>query len=263
MTVPYMDNITGRARTISRTPYDIAAFERFKIDLDGWIHSSVQPVAGLPQGQRLIVTGMSDAFNQTYILYDKIGVFHGEYGYHKLYLGDRVTTDLDEADAIIISHPFSADGMSSHDKIAQADKLGKPIFVDCAFFGICANISFDFTAYKNIHTVGFSLSKTFGTGPNRVGMIYTIDRYAPAVYAEWNYPLIAGAMQHYDLLATKTPDETFATYRNRQVQICDELGVVPSDTVIFGIDMEGRYPEFKRGYTGRLCISDVIIEQGP
>lgn len=234
--------------------WDLKSFNLFKNDFHDWIHSSRQTVAGLPK-DNYIVSGITDAFNQTYSLYNKIGIFDGEYGYHEKVFPDRITHDLSKADVIIISHPFSADGECSHHRIAEADRLGIPIFIDCAFFGICADIDFDFSSYKNIHSVCFSLSKTFGSGWQRVGLLYTKDRYPVSIYGQWQYPLTASAMYHYDLIKKIGPDDMYQKYRLQQEEICDTMKILPSSTVIFGLDYSDRYNEFKRGYVNRLCIS--------
>ncbi len=240
--------------------YDLEDYTDFHVRFIEWIKSSEQPVAGLPpDNQSFIVSGITDAFHQTYSLYNKIGIYKGEYGYHEKVFPDRVTYDLEKANVIIISHPFSADGECSHSKIAQADKLGIPIFIDCAFFGVCAGISFDFSQYKNIHSVCFSLSKTFGTGWQRVGLLYTIDNYPARVYSDWQYPLTACAERHYDLLSKYGPDDLYKKYRFKQEQICSKLGLVPSSTVIFGLDYTNKYDQYKRGDVNRLCISQGLI----
>lgn len=234
--------------------WDLQSFNFFKNNFHDWVHSSRQTVTGLPKDS-YIVSGITDAFNQTYSLYNKIGIFDGEYGYHEKVFPDRITHDLSKADVIIISHPFSADGECSHHRIAEADRLGIPIFIDCAFFGICAGIDFDFSSYKNIHSVCFSLSKTFGSGWQRVGLLYTKDRYPVSVYADWQYPLTASAMYHYDLIKKIGPDDMYQKYRLQQEEICDTMKILPSSTVIFGLDYSDRYNNFKRGYVNRLCIS--------
>lgn len=239
--------------------YDFESFLKFKNKFDKWIHSSAQTVAGLPENYH-IVSGLTDAFNQTYSLYNRIGIFKGEYGYHRLVIEDRVTEDLSTADVIIVSHPFSADGMSSHDKLKIADSYNKPIFVDCAFFGICHDIDFDLTPYKNIHSVCFSLSKTFGTGWRRVGLLYTVDKYPVSVYSEWDYHFIAAAEHHYTLIDTMTPDTMVEKHLTRQLAICKELDVTPSNTIIFGLDYTDRYSKFKRGNVNRLCLTALMNE---
>jgi len=234
---------------------EIDSYAAFTRQFHKWVHSSSQDVVGLPKKYH-VVSGLTDAFNQTYALYNKIGIFDGEYGYHKRVLPDhRITTQLSEADCIIVSHPFSADGMCSHEKLAIADTYNVPIFVDCAFFGICHDINFDFSKYNNIHSVGFSLSKTFGTGLYRVGLLYTKDPYPAAQYIDWQYPLLSSARHHYGLISKYTPDDMVKKYKSEQEAICRNIGLKPSNTVIFGLDYSDRYNEFKRGDVNRICIT--------
>lgn len=247
--------ITSAARPIEfYGDFNLESFKEFHNKFEKWILSSNQTVAGLP-GKSYIVSGITDAFHQTYSMYNKIGIYDGEYGYHQKVFPNRVTNKLNQADVIIISHPFSADGKDSHLKISEADKLGIPIFIDCAFFGICSGINFDFSKYKNVHSVCFSLSKTFGTGWQRVGLLYTKDRYPVRQYSDWQYPFTAAAKYHYDLIDRIGPDDTYKKYRLQQERICDTMGIIPSPTVIFGLDYSDRFNQFRRGNVNRLCIS--------
>jgi hypothetical protein len=248
-------NISGAALPIEfQGDFDLEKYKKFRSDFNQWIMSSKQSVKGLPR-DNYIVSGITDAFHQTYSLYNKIGIYYGEYGYHEKTFPDRITYNLKESDVIIISHPFSADGECSHHRIKEADKLGIPIFIDCAFFGICSGINFDFSQYENIHSICFSLSKTFGTGWQRVGLLYTIDDYPVKVYADWQYPFTASSIYHYDLINNISPDYMYEKYHLQQKRICDTMNIFPSSTVIFGLDYSNQYKEFKRGYVNRLCIS--------
>ena len=241
-------------KNVNAIKKDLSTFEHaFHI----WVHSSVQEVKGLPR-KKYIVSGVTDAFNQLYALYNKIGVFEGEYGYHKIVLGDRVTTDFREADCIVVSHPFSADGNCSHEKLLEANSYGVPIFVDCALFGVCKGINFDFKRYKNVRSVCFSLSKTFGTGLRRVGLLYTKDEFAVTKYASWEYPLVSSAEHHYELLQTVGPDDMPNMYAQKQLRVCRRLKLKPSSTVIFGLDFTERWSQFKRGDVNRVCITDEL-----
>lgn len=238
--------------------YDIVKFNYFRHEYHRWIHSGKQHVDGLPK-DFYVVAGITDAFNQTYALYNTIGIFPGEYGYHKNVMPNRVTHDLSKADVIVISHPFSADGECSHHRIAEADKHNIPIVVDCAFFGACSGIDFDFKKYKNIHSVCFSLSKAFGTGLQRVGLLYTKDKYPVTIYDQWQYPLTASAIFHYKLIKDYGPDYIYDKYRESQVHVCQSLKLNPSSTVLFGVDFNNRYGDkYKRGDTNRVCISDYF-----
>lgn len=257
-----MNKLLKGARPIHfKFNYDLELYQNFSKDFDYWILNSKLNVKGLPE-PNYIVSGITDSFNQLYGLYNKFGIFKGEYGYHKLTLNnDRITYNLKEADCIIVSHPFSADGLSSMSKIETADSYNKPIFIDCAFFGICDNVDFDFRKFKNIKTIAFSLSKTFGTGFHRVGKIFTLDKFPVSVYEEWGYQMLSNAEVHYKLIKTIGPDDTFARYREKQIKICNDLNLIPSDTVIFGLDYTERYKSYNRGNVNRICISELLKEE--
>lgn len=256
----YKRLITRSATAFRWKSYATDEYTKFNQRYHDWIHSSKQTVKGLPE-KRFIVSGVTDAFNQTYSLYKRIGIFHGEYEYHQtMFGGKRVTTDLNQADVIIVSHPFAADGMSSLQRLAIADSYNKPIFVDCAFFGICRDISFDFTQFKNIHSVCFSLSKTFGTGHHRVGLLYTIDNYPVCFYDDLLYPLTACAEFHYEILDTLGPDDRAEYYRQHQETVCRDIGLVPSNTVMFGLDYNNRFNHLRRGDVNRMCLTKLLEE---
>ena len=224
-----MNDITKLLKSAKSIDFEIGnneAFLNFAKRLNLWLHSSKNPLKGLPE-KFYIVSGITDAFNQLYGVYNKIGIFEGEYGYHSL---------------------------------AIADTLNKPIFVDCAFYGICDNISFDFSSYKNIHSVCFSLSKSLGTGRHRVGLLYTIDKFPVTIYDKWHYNLFSSAEYHYDKLNNITPDSISSRYKDQQLTHCKTLGLTPSDTVIFGLDYSDRYSDFRRSYVNRVCLTDLFLK---
>ena len=138
-----LNTFSKGARAITIMSADVKSYKDFEQKFEDWIYSSKQIVSGLPE-KSFLSSGITDAFNMLYGMYNVIGVFPGEYSYHRLVLPkNRVTYNLKKADVIIVSHPFSADGMSSEDRLSIADTYNKPIFVDCAYFGVCNNINFD------------------------------------------------------------------------------------------------------------------------
>lgn len=253
----YLATTSAKAFNFRDVETDKVNLLQFENEFHRWVHSSIQDVKGLPK-KKYIVSGVTDAFNQLYGLYNKIGIFEGEYGYHKKVLGDRVTYDFREADCIVISHPFSADGNCSHEKLKEANSYGVPIFVDCALFGVCKGINFDFKPYKNVTSVCFSLSKVFGTGLRRVGLLYTKEKFPCTVYADWQYPLVSSAEYHYNLLSTVGPDDLPNKYEREQTKVCRWLEIKPSSTVIFGLDYTDRYANYKRGDVNRICITNYL-----
>jgi hypothetical protein len=248
------------ATPINPVHADMRLYRKFEKKFEDWIYSSNQTVKGLPE-KSFLASGITDAFNMLYGMYDVIGIFPGEYSYHRLVLPKhRITYDLDTADVIIISHPFSADGMSSAERLKIADNYNKPIFVDCAYFGVCNNISFDFTQYKNIDSVAFSLSKTFGTGSYRIAKVFSNSEYPAHIYEEWEYHLHSSAAYHYDMINKISPDDTYNKFRSLQLQICNEYKLTPSDTVIFALDYDKLdvYKYYNRDIVNRMCISSEL-----
>ena len=66
------------------------------------------------------------------------------------------------------------------------------------------------------------------------------------------------AEHHYKLIDTLSPDAMVEKYGDIQKTICKELNIIPSDTILFGLDTSVEYSKFKRGETNRLCISNLI-----
>jgi hypothetical protein len=236
------------------------SYSKFISKLDSWIHSSNQKIQGLPSNKYL-TAGITDVLDKTYINYEKIGIFPGEYSYHALVLEEsRLTYDLASADIIIVSHPFSATGNGSDAKLFLADAYNVPILVDCAYFGVCSNINFDFTRFKNIRSVAFSLSKTFGTGNHRLGLLYTNDFYPYEIWNEWGYQYYPDVELHSTLLDTLSPDDTVTKFKKVQIEVCNKYRLLPSDTVLFGLDYGEDYKGYKRDFVNRLCLSYFYAE---
>jgi hypothetical protein len=239
----------------------LGRYASFLNKFDKWVHSSNKNVKGLPTNKYL-TAGITDVFDKTYIKYNKIGIFPGEYSYHCMILEEylaesRITYNLAEADIIIVSHPFSADGLSSNEKLQLADSYNKPILVDCAYFGVCSDISFDFTPYKNIVSVAFSLSKTFGTGNLRIGLLYTNDFYPYAVWDEWFYQSYSNIDYHYNLIDKIGPDDLAKQFKKQQIKLCNKYKLQPSNTILFGLDKIGRYDNYRRHDVNRICLSKL------
>lgn len=240
---------------------NLGRYASFLNKFDKWVHSSNKNVKGLPTNKYL-TAGITDVFDKTYIKYNKIGIFPGEYSYHCMILEEylaesRITYNLAEADIIIVSHPFSADGLSSNEKLQLADSYNKPILVDCAYFGVCSDISFDFTPYKNIVSVAFSLSKTFGTGNLRIGLLYTNDFYPYAVWDEWFYQSYSNINYHYNLIDKIGPDDLAKQFKKQQIKLCNKYKLQPSNTILFGLDKIGRYDNYRRHDVNRICLSKL------
>ena len=47
-------------------------------------------------------------------------------------------------------------------------------------------------------------------------------------------------------------------YAQKQLRVCRKLELMPSSTVIFGLDYTDRWSEYKRGNVNRVCITDEL-----
>jgi hypothetical protein len=55
-------------------------------------------------------------------------------------------------------------------------------------------------------------------------------------------------------------DLVYNTLRPYQLGICNELNLTPSDVIWLATSNDPCYNKFKRNYTNRLCVADLIKE---
>lgn len=135
-----------------------------------------------------------------------------------------------------------------------------PVLLDCAYFGICSDVDFNFN-YKCITDIAFSLSKTFPVAHARIGMRITKidDDDIMFVYDKINYNNRLGARIGIELCNFFGPDFIYEKYNVKQRELCHQLDVIPSKSVIFGLDYNNKYPEYNRGTeTNRLSLNKYL-----
>lgn len=216
--------------------------------------------------------GTTESFDKFYLKHSsrRFRCFKGEYMYHKLawrqgfnwsYIEDD---DIRENDAVIISLPFANTG-NAHEQLDSimntCTSLSVPVLIDCAYFGICSDIKFDFS-YPCIQDIVFSLSKTFPVAYARIGMRLTKkdDDDSLFVYQKINYMNRLGPLLGKRYINTFTPDYIPNKYKHMQKQFCKDLDVIPSKTVLFGLGDE-RWQEYNRGgVENRLSFHRQYIE---
>lgn len=253
--------------------YDPDIHNKFVDYYRTWISSTqVNTVVGLEQFPVAAVSqGTTESFDKFYMTHHnrRFRCFRGEYMYHaaswKSYFNWSYMEDdaLRENDALVVSQPFSNSG-KTHPKLYQtldqAYKLGVPVLIDSAFFGLTGGIHFDFE-HPAIHTVTFSLSKTFPVAYLRIGVRFTRwdDDDALLVNNKAAYLNRLSCLVGLELMQIYSPDYNYNTYRDIQVELCNKLRIVPSHTVIFGLDLNNRFPEYNRnGYENRLCLAKYL-----
>jgi hypothetical protein len=215
--------------------------------------------------------GTTESFDKFYIKNRarRFRCFKGEYVYHRLvwrnswpnwvWLDDEC---LDSNDAVVVSLPFSDTGSKHrlHEALLdQCNEKGIPVLVDCAYFGICDNIDFNFN-HTCITDITFSLSKVFPVAHSRIGMrlTKTDDDDSLFVTNKIGYINRFGPQLGLELISKFGPDYIFNKYRQQQLDLCFEHSVTPSDTVLFGIGGD-TWKEYNRGTaTNRLSFNKVL-----
>jgi hypothetical protein len=215
--------------------------------------------------------GTTESFDKFYIKNHnkRFRCFKGEYLYHQLtwrnswpnwcYIEDG---NLTVGDAVVVSIPFSDTGdihISHEDLLDQCDKLGIPVLVDCAYFNLSQDIEFNFN-HPCITDVTFSLSKLFPVGHIRIGLRLTKvdDDDSLFVLNKISYVNRLGVYIGNALINEFAEDYIVSKYRNKQLEICKSLNLLPSKTVIFGIGGD-EWRAYNRGTaTNRLSISNHL-----
>jgi hypothetical protein len=260
---------------ILSTPLDLNVFDNdgiiddFLDTYDTWIKSTTtNTIAGLDDfNYRCYSNGTTESFDKFYMknATRRFRCFRGEYMYHKLAWRDKFNwkwledDNLDKNDAVVISLPFANTGNKhklTEDVLHSCSEIGIPVLVDCAYFGICSNIDFNFT-HLCITDITFSLSKTFPLAYARTGMRYTREDNDDTmfVYQKIHYNNKLGALLGLKFLNVFGPDYIPNTYKEKQIEMCKICEVEPSNTVLFGIDYNNNYPEYNRGSdTNRLSF---------
>ena len=215
--------------------------------------------------------GTTEAFDKFYIKNRtrRFRCFRGEYVYHRLvwrnswpdwtWLDDEC---LDQNDAVVISLPFSDTGGKHrlHEALLeQCTEKGIPVLVDCAYFGICANIDFNFN-HPCITDITFSLSKVFPVAHARIGMrlTRTDDDDGMFVTNKIGYINRFGPQLGLELISKFDSDYVFNKYRQKQLDLCHRYKVTPSNTVLFAIG-DSTWSDYNRGTdTNRLSFNKLL-----
>jgi len=239
---------------------------------DRWIRSSeCNSITGFDRYDRYMVFAVTYAIEQFLMKYRhrRIRTFNGEYpGTTELLRGyDLTHSSLEEdsirpSDAVIMSAPFSGSG-NMHPLMQQVldacDAMGVPVLIDCAFFGICKDLHLN--ERSCIETMAFSLSKCYGLNTHRIGMIYSRSApFAVELLHNAGYTSRFGAALAIELFKKFSPDYIYSKYSKAQSIVCNELNLVPSNTVLFG-NGDATWNKFNRGGNhNRVSFSEFLPE---
>jgi hypothetical protein len=158
-------------------------------------------------------------------------------------------------EVIYVSNPASYDG---NFRDVPDDR---PVALDLAY--LLSTAPQRITVTDNVERVFFSFSKCFGLRNYRIGYYFSRqpDQRLQALHQSakyYNYYSM-GLGEH--LMNTVDPGVVYRTLEPYQYKICNELDFQPSDAVWLANTQNPVYNKFKRNYTNRICIADLIKEQ--
>ena len=256
--------------------YDLDKIPKFCDNYSNWIQSTkLNNLIGLDNFKsKQYVHGTTQAFDLFYLSHPRkrMRCFKGDFAYHRLSWRDKfdwsyIEDDIiRENDAVIFSLPFSDLGdihPLTNEVLDICDKLGVPVFIDCAYMIIARDINFDFNR-DCIEGVSFSMSKGFyGVEKIRIGVRLTREYIDDSVEIFNSMQLLntVGVHVGQKIIDNYSVDYNNEKYKDKQITICKDLDVEPSKCVLFGITSwdHWKFGDYDRGTKWRrVCISPML-----
>jgi hypothetical protein len=256
--------------------YDENIVPQFTSEYYEWVQTSkLNTLHGLEKfGNVDFVHGTSQAFDFFYMKHHKrrFRCFKGDYAYHKVswknyfewaYIEDD---DIKSNDALIVSTPFSDSGSIHHsllDILDKCDRLGVPVFIDAAYYCIARDLDFNLDR-PCIETIAFSMSKAFyGAERLRIGIRCrrTNEDDGAVLFNQFHCVAKIAAGVGSALCNEFEHDYNQNIFREKQIKICNDLKIAPSNCVPFGLASPDHHDfgDYDRGSKyRRVCISRLL-----
>lgn len=257
----------------------------FAAEYLNWIrYCTTAPASGLEQFEvQYFVNGTTQAYDIFFYEYKgrRFRTLRGEYPYVRLSIDNWAFIEDDElrqGDAVVLSMPFYSTGGPPPQFSQILDRcrdLNIPIFIDGAYYGTCYGTNFDY-GHPAIDMVSFSLSKPFCIQSFRAGLLLCKRRfgYLEEIQSAARYFNRMGAYVGLRLMQTFGADYIPLKYRTRHREVCNELGLIPTPSVMLANVKEGddrfdeilqddRFEPAEPSTVKRVCISDYLSEPDP
>lgn len=201
------------------------------------------------------VNGVTDAINQWIATETRPWQFlTGDYNYAKIISGTgKRVTSINDTDVLYISNPACVTG-----NFISLDNIKCPIILDCAYLGsTCKKKMF---VPDTTEQIWFSFSKGWGLIGQRLGLVFSKTPHKslePMKTVEaWNYTGVEIALS---ILKNFNIDSTYNLYKDKQLEICTKLDLIPSDCFYIATSYKEEYKQRRRNNSiARLCISDLL-----
>jgi len=220
------------------------------------------------------VHGTSQAFDFWYQKHHnkRFRSLKGDYAYHKVswknyFNWEYLENDkLRKGDALILSVPFSDLGAkhpNTESLLDRCDELEIPVFIDAAYYCLVRDLDFNVDR-PCIDTIAFSMSKAFyGAERLRIGIRCRkkVEDDGAVLFNQFHCVAKIAAGVGYELCKNFNTDYNQNTFREKQIEICKNLNIKPSDSVIFGLADQNHqeFGDYNRGTEWRrVCISKLL-----
>ena len=133
-----------------------------------------------------------------------------------------------------------------------------PVAIDLAYIGSTDIKKIDLP--DNVEYAFYSLSKSFGVGNIRTGWYFTKhkdNRLHDLIYGAKYYNYFAHRIAE-QIISNFSIDYVFNTLQNNQLEVCDQLNFIPSDSVWLATTTDPEYKKFRRrDDVARICLAGV------
>ena len=161
-----------------------------------------------------------------------------------------------DGEILYMSNPSSADG-----NITDIP-TDIPVALDIAHIGSCSN-RVKISVPDNVEKVFFSLSKCFGLRNYRIGYYWsrTPDLQLERLIKSAKYYNYHSMALGEAIIRKIGPTNVNTWLKKYQDKLCDELDLVPSDSVWLATTTNKDYDKFKKGNINRISLCDLIKEE--
>lgn len=217
-------------------------FSQFKEKFENHLLSSkLNLIQGLENfHQKDICLGCTQYIDNLYIHNKKIQILKNEYRYHFRLGVAEVVEELIPDVPLIISIPNVSGKDLIYSKLFD-ECLSKNIevHVDCAWYSASTHLVIDLT-HLAISSVGFSMSKGYGTGFNRIGLRYSREKVQDSISLQNDFQMIHSMPVQIGLyfLNNLDPDHLWTVYKDRYFQLCKNFNLTPTRSIHLALDGE-------------------------
>jgi hypothetical protein len=233
-------------KVVDAVPVDFSSVRPYKTNIKEWL----KPVIDLEEFYVYPTNGITEGLNWWYHTdIRSVSIEVGDYQWIK-------PRNTQEPYIKYQSVPSSIDG--NFRRVCTQS----PVALDLAYVGSTKvqKIEID----KNVEYVFYSLSKSFGVRNVRTGWIFTRDQ-------DIRLEALTHNAKYYNYLANDVSETIISNFDidyihsklyREQLDVCNQLGLTPSDSVWLATTQDAEYEKFRRqGSTARICLAGVYNEK--